>query len=86
MGLAGGPDEFYERLYARGMADFRTADYQLAYAELHKAAFGFVEEIEKFETAEVYAAIAASRDTTARRATHFFASLPLKTSSRDCGR
>ncbi len=61
MGLAGGPDEFYERLYARGMADFRTADYQLAYAELHKAAFGFVEEIEKFETAEVYAAIAASR-------------------------
>jgi tetratricopeptide (TPR) repeat protein len=59
--LAGGADEFYERLYARGMADFRTADYQLAYTELHKAAFGFVEEIEKFETAEVYAAIAANR-------------------------
>jgi tetratricopeptide (TPR) repeat protein len=59
--LAGGVDEFYERLYARGMADFRTADYQLAYTELHKAAFGFVEEIEKFETAEVYAAIAANR-------------------------
>ncbi|HXH94442.1 MAG TPA: hypothetical protein VNN25_22890 [Thermoanaerobaculia bacterium] len=59
--LAGGVDEFYERLYTRGMADFRTADYQLAYTELHKAAFGFVEEIEKFETAEVYAAIAANR-------------------------
>jgi len=59
--LAAGVDEFYERLYARGMADFRTADYQLAYTELHKAAFGFVEEIEKFETAEVYAAIAANR-------------------------
>jgi tetratricopeptide (TPR) repeat protein len=59
--LAGGADEFYERLYARGMADFRTGDYQLAYTELHKAAFGFVEEIEKFELAEVYAAIAAKR-------------------------
>jgi hypothetical protein len=43
------------------MADFRTADYQLAYTELHKAAFGFVEELGKFETAEVYAAIAAHR-------------------------
>jgi hypothetical protein len=43
------------------MADFRTADYPLAFNELHKAAFGFVEEIEKFETAEVYAAIAAHR-------------------------
>lgn len=43
------------------MADFRTGDYQLAYSELHKAAFGFVEEIEKFELAEVYAAIAAER-------------------------
>ncbi len=43
------------------MADFRTADYQLAFTELHKAAFGLVEEIEKFETAEVYAAIAANR-------------------------
>lgn len=59
--LAAGVDEFYERLYARGMADFRTADYELAYTELHKAAFGFVEDIEKFETAEVYAAIAANR-------------------------
>jgi hypothetical protein len=43
------------------MADFKTADYQLAYDELHKAAFGFVDQIEKFETAEIYAALAANR-------------------------
>lgn len=56
-----GEDKFYERLYARGMTDFNTADYKLALDELHKAAFGFVDNIEKFETAEIYAAIAANR-------------------------
>jgi tetratricopeptide (TPR) repeat protein len=59
--LAASGDDFYERLYVRGMADFRTGDYQSAYTELHKAAFGFLEQIEKFETAEIYAAIAANR-------------------------
>jgi tetratricopeptide (TPR) repeat protein len=59
--LAASGEEFYERLYVRGMADFRTGEYQSAYTELHKAAFGFVEQIEKFETAEIYAAIAAHR-------------------------
>jgi tetratricopeptide (TPR) repeat protein len=43
------------------MADFRAGDYQSAYSELHKAAFGFLEQVEKFETAEIYAAIAAHR-------------------------
>ena len=58
---AASSDGFYERLYVRGMGDFRAGDYQLAYTELHKAAFGFVEQVEKFETAEIYAAIAANR-------------------------
>ncbi|MEA2235889.1 MAG: hypothetical protein QOC81_613 [Thermoanaerobaculia bacterium] len=53
--------EFYERLFTRGMADFRAGDYPHAYTELHTAAFGLLERVETFETAEIYAAIAANR-------------------------
>jgi tetratricopeptide (TPR) repeat protein len=54
-------DEFYQRLYQRGMAHFAAADYAAAVTELRNAAFGFVEQVDQFETAEAYASIAAHR-------------------------
>lgn len=60
-GFAASGDDFYQRLLDRGMAHFNSGDYALASSELRKAAFGFVEQVEKFETVETYAAIAASR-------------------------
>jgi hypothetical protein len=60
-GLVASGDEFYQRLLDRGMAHYNSGDYAQASSELRKAAFGFVEQVEKFETIEAYAAIAASR-------------------------
>jgi len=60
-GLAASGDDFYQRLYLRGLAHFTAGEYAPAFAELRNAAFGFVEQVEKFETAQAYAAIAAHR-------------------------
>jgi tetratricopeptide (TPR) repeat protein len=60
-GFAASGDEFYQRLYQRGMAHFATGDYAAAFTELRNAAFGFVEQVDKFETAQCYAIIAAHR-------------------------
>lgn len=59
--FAGFGDEFYEGLYARGMAHFRASEYQAAFSDLHLAAFGYVDQLDRFETAQAYAAIAANR-------------------------
>jgi hypothetical protein len=60
-GRAGFGDDFYEGLYTRGMAHFRASEYQVAFSDLHLAAFGFVDQLDRFETAEAYAALAANR-------------------------
>jgi tetratricopeptide (TPR) repeat protein len=52
-------DDFYQRLYQRGMAHFAAGEYEGAYADLRRAAFGFVEQVDTFETAQAYASIAA---------------------------
>src|SRR5436190_21596668 len=44
-GFAASGDEFYQRLYQRGMAHFATGDYAAAFTELRNAAFGFVEHV-----------------------------------------
>jgi hypothetical protein len=54
-------DDFYQRLYQRGMAHFAAGDYEGAYTDLRRAAFGFVEQVDTFETAQAYASIAAHR-------------------------
>jgi tetratricopeptide (TPR) repeat protein len=62
-------DDFYQRLYQRGMTHFAAADYARAFAELRTAAFGFVEKAEQLELAESYASVAAhrlGRDSDAR--------------------
>jgi hypothetical protein len=60
-GLAASDDDFYQRLYLRGMTHFAAADYAAAFTELRSAAFGFVERVEQFEIAQSYACIAAHR-------------------------
>jgi tetratricopeptide (TPR) repeat protein len=59
--FAANGEDFYQRLYTRGMTHFAAAEYASAFTELRSAAFGFVEQIEKFETAEAYVAVAAHR-------------------------
>ncbi len=59
--FAAAGDDFYQRLFDRGMADFAIGDFDSALRELRSAAFGFVEQIEKLQTAEAYAAVAAHR-------------------------
>jgi Flp pilus assembly protein TadD len=54
-------DPFYLGLYQRGMTQFEAGDFAGASKELRLAAFGLVESLEQFETAHVYAAIAASK-------------------------
>ncbi|HXA18568.1 MAG TPA: hypothetical protein VN380_16360 [Thermoanaerobaculia bacterium] len=60
-GSAASGDEFYVRLYQRGLAHFAAGDYVNAFMELRNAAFGFVEHVDQFETAQAYAIIAAHR-------------------------
>jgi tetratricopeptide (TPR) repeat protein len=54
-------DDFYQRLFKRGIARFSSGDYASALSDLRMAAFGSIEQIETFETAEFYASLAAHR-------------------------
>lgn len=60
-GFAASPDDFYQRLLQRGMTHFAAASYGPAYTELHLAAFGMIDNIDEFETAQSYACVAAHR-------------------------
>src|SRR5437588_8253085 len=48
--------EFYDGVYRRGVAAFDAGDYATALGKLRIAAFGFVEDLPRFETAQVYIA------------------------------
>src|SRR5260370_11393414 len=54
-------DPFYLGLYQRGMTLFEAGDFASASRELRLAAFGLVDSLEQFETAHIYAAVAASK-------------------------
>lgn len=60
-GFAASGDEFYQRLYQRGLAHFAAGEFASAFTELRQAAFGFVEQVDTFEAAQAYACIAAHR-------------------------
>jgi len=67
--LSASDEDFYQRLFQRGMTHFAAAEYAAAFTELRSAAFGFVEKVDQFETAQSYACIAAhrlGRDSDAR--------------------
>lgn len=83
-------DDFYQRLYARGIGQFNDGRYAEAYTSLRLAAFGLLEDVDQFETAQVYmtlaamglhrkddARLAASRVVAAQRIDRRYGSLPL---------
>src|SRR5689334_10562973 len=59
--FAAAGDEFYDRLYNRGLAQFNEGNYAGATSSLRLAAFGLLEDVRRFETAQVYVAVAAMR-------------------------
>src|SRR5436190_7430709 len=59
--LAASGDEFYDRLFNRGMAQFNEGNYANAYSSLRVAAFGLLEDVRRFETAQIYMTVAAAR-------------------------
>src|SRR5258706_15355311 len=88
--FAASGDEFYDRLFSRGVAQFNEGNYAGAFASLKVAAFGLLEDVKRFETAEVYMTVsamklhhetdaraAALRVLAAERIDHRYASLPL---------
>jgi tetratricopeptide (TPR) repeat protein len=59
--FAAAGDEFYSRLYSRGVTQFNEGNYAGATASLRLAAFGLLEDVSRFETAQVYLSVAAMR-------------------------
>jgi tetratricopeptide (TPR) repeat protein len=59
--FAASGDDFYDRLYTRGIAQFGEGNYGGAYGSLRLAAFGSLDDLKRFETAEVYMTLAALR-------------------------
>ncbi|MEO8033175.1 MAG: hypothetical protein ABI837_02000, partial [Acidobacteriota bacterium] len=55
------PVDFYVSLLGRGIAHYQSGAYDAATKELRVAAFGLVDNIEQFETAQAYLASAAAR-------------------------
>jgi tetratricopeptide (TPR) repeat protein len=54
-------DEFYDSAFRAGVAAFESGRYDEALTRLHAAAFGFVEDVGRYETAQAYMAVAAQR-------------------------
>src|SRR5258706_10930029 len=52
---------FYESALKRGLATFAKGDYAKAYTQLRIAAFGLVEDIPQYETAQVHVILAAEK-------------------------
>lgn len=59
--IAASGDEFYDRLFTRGVAQFNEGNYAGAYSSLRIAAFGYLENIPRFQTAEIYMTVAANK-------------------------
>ena len=69
--LAATPTEFYLSLLRRGTMDVEAGEYQRAMTPLRIAAFGLVDSIEQYQTAQVHLAVAAEKleqDNAARDA------------------
>ena len=53
--------DFYAALLSRGIASFNAGNYPAAASTLRIAAFGLLDSIAQFETAEAYLALASQR-------------------------
>jgi len=59
--LAATGDDFYDSAFRRGVAAFEAGTYDVALGRMHIAAFGYVEELPRYEMAQAYIAVAAQR-------------------------
>lgn len=59
--LGASSDDFYENSFRRGVAAFDAGSYDVAVGRLRIAAFGFMEDVVRYETAEAYLAVAEQR-------------------------
>jgi len=95
-GAALAANDFYAALLARGVASFDAGNYAAAATTLRVAAFGLLDSIDQFETAQAYLALANQRlnqesqaqlalqqIVEAEKIEHHFARLPLPSAVRD---
>ncbi len=66
--VAATPSDFYLNLLRRGVAAFDAEKYVEATAHLRIAAFGFVDSIEHYQTAQIYLTLAYDRQDNADKA------------------
>ena len=69
--LSAAPNDFYSTLLQRGINHVKSGNFDQAAKELRIAAFGLVDSIPQFETAQIYETIASEklgRETDARHA------------------
>jgi tetratricopeptide (TPR) repeat protein len=66
--MAATPTEFYASLLQRGVNAFNAGRYEDAARNLRLAAFGYVEALPQYQTAQVYLALASDRLGDAERA------------------
>lgn len=60
-GFAATPGEFYVELLRRGVAEVEAGRHESAVTPLRLAAFGLIESIEQYETAQAYLVVALDR-------------------------
>ena len=88
-------DDFYDSAFRAGVAAFEGGKYDEALSRLRVAAFGFIDDVPRYETTEAYLAIAAQRVgrtdeamqalrriASAERIERRFASLPMSPALR----
>ncbi|HKS23880.1 MAG TPA: tetratricopeptide repeat protein [Thermoanaerobaculia bacterium] len=93
--IAAPPDDFYDAAFRQGVAAFEAGTYDLALSRLRIAAFGYVEDLPRYETTEAYIAVASQRIgqndkakaallhiVSAERVAHNFAALQLSPALR----
>ena len=54
-------DDFYANAYRTGVAAFENGAYEIAATRLRVAAFGYVDDLPRFEMAQAYIAVAERR-------------------------
>jgi tetratricopeptide (TPR) repeat protein len=55
------PDEFYDAAFRQGVAAFEAGTYDVALTRLQIAAFGYVEDLPRYQTVQSYIAVASRR-------------------------
>ncbi len=59
--VAATADDFYDEAFRRGVAAYEAGSYEAALPSLRIAAFGFIDDIPRYEAVESYIAVSARR-------------------------